>query len=77
MNSPLFLRVHTRVEGEKTKKASKWRRRQFATYALVLDTETTIDQTQSLTFGFYLYLLPAARWSVCVYGRRNSLCRRS
>jgi len=55
MNSPLFLRVHTRIEGASAKKVDKGRKLRFAPYALVIDTETTIDTIQDLTFGFYRF----------------------
>jgi hypothetical protein len=52
MNAPLFLRVHTSVEGARTTKRDKWRKQQFAPHALIVDTETTIDTIQKLTLGF-------------------------
>jgi hypothetical protein len=55
MNAPLFLRVHTRVEGARTKKRDQWRNKQFASYALIIDTETTIDTIQKLILAFYRF----------------------
>ena len=46
--APLFLRVHTRIQDEAAR--HKWAR-----FALVFDTETTIDTKQSLTFAFYRF----------------------
>jgi hypothetical protein len=51
---PIYLRAHTTVEGAKSK-SKKRRQDKFARYALVFDTETTIDTIQALTFGFYRF----------------------
>jgi Arylsulfotransferase (ASST) len=53
MHSPLFLRVHSCVEGARATKRNKWRKQQFAPYALIIDTETTIDTIQKLILAFY------------------------
>ena len=43
------------VEGVKAKTGNRGRQGKLARYALVFDTETTIDTTQALTFGFYRF----------------------
>jgi hypothetical protein len=54
--APVFLRVHTRVEGEKPRKAGerklpdKW-----ANFALVFDCETTTDIRQDLNFLWWRF----------------------
>jgi hypothetical protein len=55
MHAPLFLRVHTSIKGSQTKRRQGWRIQRFAPYALVFDTETSIDTIQQLTFGFYRF----------------------
>jgi hypothetical protein len=52
---PIYLRAHTTVEGANSKNGDKRRQEKFARYAVVLDTETTLDTTQALTFGFYRF----------------------
>ena len=51
-NVPIFLRVHTNV---RRREKVAHRRAKWARYALAIDTETTIDTKQSLTFGFYRF----------------------
>ncbi len=54
--TPVFVRSHTRVKGEKPRKdgegklADKW-----AKYALVFDCETTIDIRQDLNFLWWRF----------------------
>lgn len=64
---PIYLRAHTVADGAKARSSSKKRQEKFARYALVLDTETTIDTTQALTFGFYRFceLRPAGDY-ICL-----------
>ena len=50
-NAEVFLRVHTNAR----RKPDRGGRREWARYALVIDTETTLDTKQSLTFGFYRF----------------------
>jgi hypothetical protein len=52
---PIYLRAHTSVEDLKSKRGNTRRQEKLARYALVFDTETTIDTTQALTFGFYRF----------------------
>ena len=52
---PIYLRAHTTVEGAQSKNNSNRRQEKFARYALVLDSETTLDTMQALTFGFYRF----------------------
>src|SRR5712692_6709984 len=47
----ILLRVHTNAR----RKPDRGGRRQWARYALVIDTETTLDTKLSLTFGFYRF----------------------
>jgi hypothetical protein len=52
---PIYLRAHTTVDGESPKRRRGRGQKKFARYALVFDTETTIDTTQALTFGIYRF----------------------
>jgi hypothetical protein len=60
MKSSIYLRAHTEYKTTKKKSVTKKRRRgtqeKWPEFALVFDTETTIDVNQSLTFGFYRLL---------------------
>ena len=56
MNHEIYLRCHTRVLDEKPGRKWKNRRRPpDLRYVLVLDTETTTDDKQSLNFGAYQF----------------------
>jgi hypothetical protein len=61
MKSSIYLRAHTEVQKSKVQPKRKQKSQQsiverWAEFALVVDTETTIDEKQSLTFGFYRLL---------------------
>jgi hypothetical protein len=55
MIAPLILRAHILPEGTSQHTRKYAPRDRFARYALVVDTETTVDIAQDLTFGFYQF----------------------
>jgi hypothetical protein len=52
---PIYLRAHTVADGAKAGSGRRKPQERFARYALVFDSETTVDTTQALTFGFYRF----------------------
>jgi len=52
---PIYLCAHATVAGARAKGSNKRQQEKLARYALVFDTESTLDTTQRLTFGFHRF----------------------
>ena len=73
--TPVFVRVHTRVENEKERGDGKWALPdKWANYALVFDCETTIDIRQDLTLSM-VALLRTEKRDICMPTRRPCIRR--
>jgi hypothetical protein len=64
--TPVFVRVHTRVKNEKRSSSGEYKLHdKWATFALVLDSETTVDIRQDLTFLWWRFCELKGRSYVC------------
>ena len=62
----LYLRVHTRVEGEKSSEPSSKFPDRWAPIALIFDCETTIDARQTFNFALYRKCVLRGDSYVCI-----------
>src|SRR3989442_463929 len=53
--APIFVRVHTRVKNQKTRKSEEKLLTKWANFALVFDCETTRDMRQDLNFLWWRF----------------------